>query len=318
METRRRPDGSTPRSISRCRTLQHDKGAGLLAHLLLAAILWVLLWVDAYGQGSIFGAVNNHDGSTPEVEAIRFIGYIDNTDDEISIESVVGAGYDSGNWFDDFQNYQNEAPGLPYDYHFYNLNIGEGIVLSDLIPNNSFQQENVSLASVTWLAGPTGMRVLERTANTLTLGWQNELALTYHVYRRAASSDGSFFRRDNLSGSLADPGVAGGEFTDTEIIADQEYDYLLVAEDAVGNLGRHSEVLDTGAESYLCGDADASGSVNVSDAVYLIQYIFAAGPAPLPLLAGDADCSVSINVTDAVYLIQYIFAGGPTPGADCP
>ena len=29
-------------------------------------------------------------------------------------------GYDAGNWFDDFQNYLTEAPGNPYDYHFFN------------------------------------------------------------------------------------------------------------------------------------------------------------------------------------------------------
>ncbi len=62
-----------------------------------------------------------------------------------------------------------------------------------------------------------------------------------------------------------------------------------------------------------CGDADTSGSVNISDAVFLIQYIFAGGPPPNPLEAGDADCSGGINMSDVVYLIQYIFAEGPAP-----
>ena len=64
---------------------------------------------------------------------------------------------------------------------------------------------------------------------------------------------------------------------------------------------------------YLCGDADGSGSINISDAVYLIQYIFAEGPPPDPLAAADSDCSGGINMSDVVYLIQYIFAEGPTP-----
>ncbi len=67
-----------------------------------------------------------------------------------------------------------------------------------------------------------------------------------------------------------------------------------------------------------CGDADGSGSVTVSDAVYLISYIFAGGPSPFSLFAGDADCSGTITISDAVYLITYIFAGGPTPCAACP
>jgi hypothetical protein len=69
--------------------------------------------------------------------------------------------------------------------------------------------------------------------------------------------------------------------------------------------------------TYICGDANGSGSVNISDAVSLIAYIFSGGPAPNPLAAGDANCSGSINVSDAVYLIAYIFAGGPAPCAGC-
>jgi hypothetical protein len=66
--------------------------------------------------------------------------------------------------------------------------------------------------------------------------------------------------------------------------------------------------------AYLPGDADGSGAINVSDAVYLINFIFASGPPPQPeLLAGDANCDAAINVSDVVYLINYIFAGGPAP-----
>lgn len=71
------------------------------------------------------------------------------------------------------------------------------------------------------------------------------------------------------------------------------------------------------APSYICGDADLSGAVNISDAVYLIAYIFSGGPAPPILAAADADCSSSVNISDAVYLIAYIFAGGAIPCAGC-
>ena len=68
---------------------------------------------------------------------------------------------------------------------------------------------------------------------------------------------------------------------------------------------------------YLCGDADGSQSISISDAVYLINYIFAGGPPPNPVLAGDADCSHAVSISDAVYLINYIFAGGQAPCANC-
>ncbi len=69
---------------------------------------------------------------------------------------------------------------------------------------------------------------------------------------------------------------------------------------------------------FICGDADGSGIVTISDAVYLINYIFAGGPAPNPVRRGDADCSGIVTISDAVYLIQYIFGGGPVPCSACP
>jgi len=67
----------------------------------------------------------------------------------------------------------------------------------------------------------------------------------------------------------------------------------------------------------VCGDVDNSGGVDIDDAVYLINYIFAGGPAPDPSWIGDADCSGGIDIDDAVFLIQYIFGGGPAPCTGC-
>ncbi|MEK6926012.1 MAG: LamG-like jellyroll fold domain-containing protein [Nanoarchaeota archaeon] len=69
---------------------------------------------------------------------------------------------------------------------------------------------------------------------------------------------------------------------------------------------------------YVCGDANSDTAVDISDAVFLIQHIFAGGPAPNPLLAGDANGDGAVDISDAVYLIQYIFAGGPEPCNPAP
>ncbi len=69
---------------------------------------------------------------------------------------------------------------------------------------------------------------------------------------------------------------------------------------------------------YICGDPNHSGNVNISDVVYLINYIFSGGPAPIPVISGDANCSLNVNISDAVYLINYVFSGGPAPCAACP
>ncbi|MEZ5359893.1 MAG: lectin like domain-containing protein [Candidatus Zixiibacteriota bacterium] len=64
------------------------------------------------------------------------------------------------------------------------------------------------------------------------------------------------------------------------------------------------------------GDANSDGSVNIGDAVYIINYIFKGGPAPNPITNGDSNCDGSCNIGDAVYLVNFIFRGGPAPGCN--
>ncbi len=68
---------------------------------------------------------------------------------------------------------------------------------------------------------------------------------------------------------------------------------------------------------YTCGDASADGVVSIGDAVFVINYIFGGGPAPVHAEAADADCSGSISIADAVYIINFIFGGGPPPCSSC-
>ncbi len=67
--------------------------------------------------------------------------------------------------------------------------------------------------------------------------------------------------------------------------------------------------------TYINGDVDANGFVSISDAVYLISFIFVGGPAPTPWAAAVyIDSSPTVSISDVVFLINYIFAGGPPPG----
>lgn len=61
------------------------------------------------------------------------------------------------------------------------------------------------------------------------------------------------------------------------------------------------------------GDANADGTVNITDAVVIIQWIFLGGHGPYPwsICSGDPNGDCVSNITDAVSLIQWIFADGP-------
>jgi hypothetical protein len=66
------------------------------------------------------------------------------------------------------------------------------------------------------------------------------------------------------------------------------------------------------AQKYcLGGDADGNGTVDVADAFYLINYLYAGGPPPRGCANGDG--SSAVDIADVFYLINYLFAGGPPP-----
>jgi hypothetical protein len=67
---------------------------------------------------------------------------------------------------------------------------------------------------------------------------------------------------------------------------------------------------------FVCGDANGDAAVNVSDAVFIINFIFVEGAAPFPYMSGNANCDANVNVSDAVYIINYVFVGGSAP-CDC-
>ncbi len=269
-------------------------------------ILLLIITSTAFAQGSIYGEVFNADASSPENGLLSFFGFVGDTDEEIRIVTSDGAGYETGNWFDDFQNYLTEAPGIPYDYYFYNTSNGEGYHLAKLVPENSFQQENVQLAPVVWPPAPTGVTATDQSPDEMLISWNGSPDCTYHIYRRHTSSNGSLFRLDNLTGDLSDPGVSGESFVDTTVDGISEYEYLVIAEDGSGN---YSPVF----SSVVCGDANSSGDLDIDDIVYMIDYFFVGGPEPDPHNAADPNCSGDIDIDDIVYLIDYLFTAGRTP-----
>jgi len=69
-------------------------------------------------------------------------------------------------------------------------------------------------------------------------------------------------------------------------------------------------------------DYDPGDAVDISDLVYLVDYMFTGGPPPPCFEEADMDCSGGIDISDLVYLVDYMFNNGPPPCrcdcADCP
>jgi hypothetical protein len=55
------------------------------------------------------------------------------------------------------------------------------------------------------------------------------------------------------------------------------------------------------------GDANGDLTIDISDVVYIIHYIFGGGPAPDQPCMGDINQDGVVDISDAVFLIHYIF-----------
>jgi hypothetical protein len=74
---------------------------------------------------------------------------------------------------------------------------------------------------------------------------------------------------------------------------------------------------------FLRGDPNLNGNVDLADAVYILQYLFAGGARPVCLDAADPNDSGSVDIGDGIYILSYLFTNGtppafpfPSPGVD--
>jgi len=63
---------------------------------------------------------------------------------------------------------------------------------------------------------------------------------------------------------------------------------------------------------YIPCDANGDSLVDISDVVWLVNYLFKSGPDPANW--SDANCDDDMTISDAVYLINYLLRSGPLPG----
>jgi hypothetical protein len=74
-----------------------------------------------------------------------------------------------------------------------------------------------------------------------------------------------------------------------------------------------------GQRSFIRGDANSDGEINLTDAVTILGHLFLSGDIDCEI-AGDTDDSGKLNVSDVIYLLDALFRGGqslPPPYPGC-
>jgi hypothetical protein len=294
----------------------HIAGLALLVLVAMAA----LIPVDcAQAQGSITGLVSRDDLSTPPDGEIEFLGFIRNTDDEIHIQSCTGAGYEGGHWYDDFQNFLDEAVGVPYRYYFFDRAVSQMTVLNKTIPNNSYQEEDIALLAIPFPAPPQQVVALRQSDGKVRIQWDVAAGVTWHVYRRSGLSEGSFFRIDNPAGNLFDPGISQNYYIDPNVDSGECYSYIIMAESTPATYSPASEIAQVDL-SQCCvgqvGDLNGIGGdePSLGDIMVLIDHLFISLTDPECMTEADVNQSGGLNPTwddltlvDVMILIDHLF-----------
>jgi len=71
-------------------------------------------------------------------------------------------------------------------------------------------------------------------------------------------------------------------------------------------------------DPFVRGDTDASGVVNLTDAVAVLLYLFSGGREPACFDAADSDDNGQLQLTDAVRILGWLFLGGTSPSHPSP
>ncbi|MDF1544804.1 MAG: hypothetical protein P1R58_06835 [bacterium] len=98
----------------------------------------------------------------------------------------------------------------------------------------------------------------------------------------------------------------------TPLVDSVDMYWKVVAHDAAGN-STESATQTFIYRDLQCGDLDGSGSIDIADLTFFVDYLFAGGPPPLTIELADFNGDGSIDIADLTYFVDYLFAGGPPP-----
>ncbi len=66
------------------------------------------------------------------------------------------------------------------------------------------------------------------------------------------------------------------------------------------------------------GDANADGSINITDGIFVLNYLFLGGATPPCLEAANPNDDEAVNITDGIYILNFLFLGGSDPAPPGP
>ncbi len=95
------------------------------------------------------------------------------------------------------------------------------------------------------------------------------------------------------------------------------HNLVMLGDNAVRPVFAQSGGIDV-RRGFIRGDANKDDGVDISDSVWLLDYIFKGGRVPPCLDAADANNDTRVDISDSIWLLNYLFKGGPQPSEPFP
>jgi Dockerin type I domain len=158
-------------------------------------------------------------------------------------------------------------------------------MITSVVPDSAYRGDNLKVAI-------SGQNTLFGQGS-MTVVWFEQGSSTIYAYATAVYS------QTYLESWFDIP--ASSETGDWDVrVKDMETSEEVAATDAFSIL-------------YHCGETNGDGILDISDAMWLLNYIFIHGDPPIPLESAEINCDGDINISDVVWLVNYIFIEGPQP-----
>jgi len=91
-------------------------------------------------------------------------------------------------------------------------------------------------------------------------------------------------------------------------------DGMLPSQMAVGN----DDPVSRDQSLFVRGRVNSDDRVDIADIIFLVNYLFVGGEAPVPMVAADTNHDFAVDLSDGLYLLNFLFQGGPQPPMPFP
>jgi Arylsulfotransferase (ASST)/Dockerin type I domain len=243
------------------------------------------------GNGKLFEVTSEGEIVWEYINPVSDLGIVDQGE-------VIAEGYNNV-----FRCYRYSADYPGFDGH-------------DLIPGNLIELYPITVSGMNYF--PSHPSESDSITITATIISESTILATDLFYDAGSGfqfvamyDDGmhnDILQGDDIYGAIIPPQPPATKVTFYAYVENNE---THLTDPPIAPFATYNFIVDPG--DYICGDANSDLTVNVSDAVYIINYVFVGGNAPLSYESGDTNCDSTVNVSDAVWIINYVFVGGNAP-----